>query len=730
MGKSHTWQTFLTIGSGMVLGVAVVGGSLIWAQQQGWLPGISLPQWSFSLGFRSHKRPLDDQSTVLPLAVQPPEQRREELEAIASQSQASFDRHRARYLLAMDLLADLEGGPALRWLEGLEQEYPALAPMILLKQARGYELTNSPDRMAETLKTLMQNYPESAVIGEALVQLGATNPQYWQDALVAQPHHPAVHEMVHERIRAEGQQLPWILFLVRYDSPNPVTTALMDQIVIEAAEQLTPADWEAVGDRYWEEGSYSKAASAYRRSPPSAQTLYRIARGQDLSGQSNEARLSYQNLANRFPNDTQTGQGLLHLARLSSPQDAIPHLNQIIEKFPDHAPEALDRKADHLETLRRGNAASQTRQDLLDQYPNAEITLNYRWAQAQKQAEAGNYASAWKWAYPIAINNPNSTLAPKAAFWVGKWASRLGREEDARTAYEFVLKQNPESYYAWRAAAILGWNVGTFTTVRQFAPTATLPTVRPQPPAGSELFQELYQLGQDQDAGQIWQVERRQGEELTVEQQFTDGLLKVTAGDYIRGITDIWSLRERDQPLEREAWAALRQQPAYWQTLFPFPYSPLVFKWSQERQLNSLLVIALIRQESRFQPAIRSSAGALGLMQVMPETAQWIAQQTEIGDYQLDNPEDNIELGTWFLDYTHREFDGNSMLAIASYNAGPGNVSQWKRRFPTGDPDEFVEKIPFPETKGYVEAVFGNYWNYLRIYNPEIREQMAELAAP
>lgn len=730
MGKSQTWQTFLTVGSGMVLGIAVVGGSLVWAQRQGWLPGINLPQLSFPSGFSTSKRPLDEQSAVLPLAEQSPEQRRGELGAIAAQSQASFDRHRARYLLAMDLLVELEGGPALRWLEGLEQEYPPLAPMILLKRARGYELTNSPDQMTETLKTLVQNYPESAVVGEALVKLGETDPQYWQDALVAQPHHPAVHEMVHQRIKAEGQQLPWILWLVRYDRPNPVTTALMDQIAIEAADQLTPADWEAIGDRYWEEGSYSKAASAYRRSEPTAQTLYRIARGQDLSGQGTEARLSYQNLANRFPNDVDTGQGLLHLARLSSPEDAIPHLNQTIEKFPDHAPEALQRKADHLETLGRGNAASQTRQELLDRYPNAEVTLNYRWVQAQKQAETGNYANAWKWAHPIAINNPHSSLAPKAAFWVGKWASRLGRDEDAQSAYEFVLRQNPESYYAWRAAAILGWNVGTFTTVRELVPTVNLPTVRPQPPAGSELFQELFQLGQDQDAAPVWQVDRQQEGDLTVDQQFTDGLLKVTAGDYIHGITDIWSLRERDQPAEREMWATLRQQPYYWQTLFPFPYSSLVFKWSQERQLNGLLVIALIRQESRFQPAIRSSAGALGLMQVMPETAQWIAQQTEIGDYQLEDPDDNIELGTWFLDYTHREFEGNSMLAIASYNAGPGNVSQWIRRFPTGDPDEFVEKIPFPETKGYVEAVFGNYWNYLRIYNPEIREQITELAAP
>jgi soluble lytic murein transglycosylase len=64
------------------------------------------------------------------------------------------------------------------------------------------------------------------------------------------------------------------------------------------------------------------------------------------------------------------------------------------------------------------------------------------------------------------------------------------------------------------------------------------------------------------------------------------------------------------------------------------------------------------------------------------------------------------------------------MLAVASYNAGPGNVRKWIDRYGLEDPDEFVAKIPFPETKGYVESVFGNYWNYLRLYNPEIQALM------
>ena len=113
-------------------------------------------------------------------------------------------------------------------------------------------------------------------------------------------------------------------------------------------------------------------------------------------------------------------------------------------------------------------------------------------------------------------------------------------------------------------------------------------------------------------------------------------------------------------------------------------------------------------------------------MQVMPSTADWIAQQIGFPNHTMTDPEDNINFGTWYLDYTHREYNSNSLFAVASYNAGPGNVANWISRFGFRDPDLFVEQIPFPETKGYVESVFENYWNYLRIYNPAIAQQLAE----
>ena len=114
-------------------------------------------------------------------------------------------------------------------------------------------------------------------------------------------------------------------------------------------------------------------------------------------------------------------------------------------------------------------------------------------------------------------------------------------------------------------------------------------------------------------------------------------------------------------------------------------------------------------------------------MQVMPETAAWIAKRTDVDSYELTVPEDNVEFGTWFLDFTHDQYSNNSLFAVASYNAGPTAVDEWVAKGDFSNADEFVEKIPYPETKGYISSVFGGYWNYLRLYNPTIKQKVESL---
>ena len=250
------------------------------------------------------------------------------------------------------------------------------------------------------------------------------------------------------------------------------------------------------------------------------------------------------------------------------------------------------------------------------------------------------------------------------------------------------------------------------------------------PAAGKDSFKELYLMAQDRDAWYEWETGFKNNNQPTVKEQFTEGLMRLVKGDNLIGIAKISQLEDRETPEERAEYAVLSRQITYWQARYPLLYLEPIQKWASARQVNPLLVVALMRQESMFQPKIKSVAGAVGLMQVMPNTAKWIAPQIsmDMKTINLENPNDNIMLGTWYLDHTHQQYNNNSMLAIASYNAGPGNVAKWLRTIPKKDPDEFVEEIPFGETRNYVRQVLGNYWNYLRLYNPEISALVSKYA--
>ncbi|MGH2412205.1 MAG: transglycosylase SLT domain-containing protein [Microcystaceae cyanobacterium] len=612
-------------------------------------------------------------------------------------------------------------------MEGLEKDYPVLAPYILLKRGRAYELTNENKKAQETWQKLLEAYPDSPVVAEALYKLGQSDPKYWDRAIAQFPYHPRTHEIIRQRLQKNPNQPQLMLLLARYSSDEPGVNQLRDRLVKSYSSQLKPEDWEVIAKGYWDARDYEKAVKAYARAPHTPRNLYRLARGLQLKDKNETAKTAYQQLIKAFPNTEEAGLALRRLASLSQLKEAIIYLAQAIRKFPDEAPEALREKAEILDTLNSKTAAAQARQTLLKQYANSDAAAEYRWEVAQNYAQTGDLVKAWQWAQPITTNNSESSLAPKAAFWIGKWAQQLGRQKDAKDAFEHVLGHYPQSYYAWRAAVLLDWDVGNFTTVRQMTPSIIQPVQRPIPPAGSDSFKELYQLGQDEEAWALFKAEIGSKEELTVAEQFTDGLLRLTQNQNLQGINLILNLQDRDESQDQLQWQILRKTPEYWHALFPLPYYSTILNWSQQRQLNPLLVASLIRQESRFEPEIRSPAGAVGLMQVMPATGQFVAEKIALPKYSLSNPNDNINLGTWYLDYTHQEYSNNSLLAVASYNAGPGNVAKWMRQYKTNDPDLFVEKIPFNETKDYVESVFGNYWNYLRLYNPEIAQLVSKM---
>ncbi|MBD2292786.1 transglycosylase SLT domain-containing protein [Anabaena sphaerica FACHB-251] len=639
---------------------------------------------------------------------------------------ASPDRERARYLLASDYIETDQGKKALSILEGLEKDYPVLAPYILLKQAQAQDIVGEKGKASDLRQKVVKDYAEDAAVVKAIYLIG--QPKLHDQAIAKFPSHPLTWEIIRKRLRENPNQPKLQLILAQYAADEPGIIGILDQLVKQP--QLTSANWELIGSVYWDNNQFPKAAAAYTKAPKTAKNLYRTARGLQLDKKRDQAVAIYKQQVQQFPTAEETGTALLRLAEIAPGKAAIPYLDQIINKFPKQAPTALVQKAKLLETLPDNQSAIAAWKLLLGKYSNSEEAAEYRWTTALSKAKAGDYVGAWQWAKPIATESPNSILAPRASFWIGKWATILGKQEDARTAYQYVLSQFPQSYYAWRSASILGLDVGDFNNLRLMNPEIS-PPQRPVPPTGSDAFKELYLLGQDRDAWLEWETDFKNNNQPSVAEQFTEGLMQLAKGENLIGIAKISKLEDRETPEEQAEYTALSKQITYWQARYPFPYFSEIEKWSTTRKINPLLVTALMRQESMFQPKIKSIVGATGLMQVMPSTAAWIAPQINVDmkTIDLENPNDNIMLGTWYLDHTHQQYGNNSMLAIASYNAGPGNVAKWLRTIPKQDPDEFVEEIPFGETKNYVRQVFGNYWNYLRLYNPSISALVAKYSA-
>lgn len=153
--------------------------------------------------------------------------------------------------------------------------------------------------------------------------------------------------------------------------------------------------------------------------------------------------------------------------------------------------------------------------------------------------------------------------------------------------------------------------------------------------------------------------------------------------------------------------------------VYPYPYRITVEESAEEFGVDSSLVAAVIKTESKFSKDVHSHRGAVGLMQLMPDTAEWIAQQMgDVGysEENLHDPARNIRYGTWYLAYLEKEFGGNTVLALAAYNAGRGNVDDWIERYGWDPGFSDIDAIPYDETRHYVRSVLNNEKKYVELY--------------
>ena len=153
---------------------------------------------------------------------------------------------------------------------------------------------------------------------------------------------------------------------------------------------------------------------------------------------------------------------------------------------------------------------------------------------------------------------------------------------------------------------------------------------------------------------------------------------------------------------------------------YPFPYAGIVENAAAAYELDPLLLAAIMRTESRYNPEAVSPRGARGLMQIMPDTATWAAENIPLPDFGLDelgDPTVNVTIAAWYFRFLLDHFHGRVAVSLAAYNAGPGTVQGWLETGVWSGALREVEAIPYGETREYVRRVVQAYRLYRRLYS-------------
>ncbi len=369
----------------------------------------------------------------------------------------------------------------------------------------------------------------------------------------------------------------------------------------------------------------------------------------------------------------------------------------------------------------------------------------------------------------------NTHVAPKFAFWKGKLHEALNQPGKAIAAYQQAADSYPESYYGSRSAYRLihlqsvqaanargkhghaGASAERSSDDGDETSGSGSGSESGSPSASATASIAGSRASKGQNAGSIpdrkWTtiVGRRSPDPdwtwpeppRVFRWQSLPNMMGYTAAllIWLRQYDEALRFINTPLPPEVKAWLYLKTgkimqgvgtagfrlegQPeptTRWELAYPLGYADIVDQETRKNAIDPLLVHAVIRQESRYDPNAISRSNAMGLMQLLKGTAYGVAKHNGItltSPKDIFQPRTNIQLGTAYLAYVLRRNDGNAMLAVASYNGGPNAVTKWLKQHQAkglSDMDVYVENIPYDETRDYVRKVFAHYWNYERIY--------------
>ena len=388
-------------------------------------------------------------------------------------------------------------------------------------------------------------------------------------------------------------------------------------------------------------------------------------------GQASAARAALQQVVRLYPNDTVAAAGaLVTLAEM-----------------------AMDEKRDP--------AARDAYLSLARKYPTSELAAHARFEAAILAIAMRRNTSASAELDTLLAMYPTTEDSSAARYWSAKTRAMLRDSATARERWTMTLASAPMSYYSAQSARRIGmlpWappeSPDTFVTYPDVKAAFTRADMLERLGMAYEARLEIDALAESADTS-------------------VEHMLAIGNGFRER------SLMRRTMDMGRRAIAAGATDARAWRLVYPVGEADLVARESAAKKVDPALVAALIRQESKFEARAESPVGARGMMQIMPAVGKELARYERIRPFDVQmlwDPSINVRLGVAHLKSFTRHY-GSPELALAAYNAGPGRVARWSSRTGGKDPELFVERIRFAETKHYVRNVLRSRDMYAALYD-------------
>ena len=604
-------------------------------------------------------------------------------------------------------------------LSGVENELPIVADYIIYYQGAGYQNLSDFENASIAFNKILTQYPESGVKKKTLERLG----NIYTDT----GDYPNAERIFRALYGEESDRHKKASYL--YSLGN----ALEKQGKYQEASALYK--------RVWVEYPETKGSSdAYRAGRNLSQTqgiAWRatesdyVQRGNTLFSRSrwNAALNNYDKVPSKSTDTrTKVGIALVNTKQLNEAENILKGINspeslfwrgklkskqgldseasdlyyQIHVQFPSSklAAEGLYNAARLYQINGNTQRAIKIYDELTRTYPKSKYAEDGAWYLGWIYYRKGMYREAL--GTFSAFTDASSTFnASNARYWKARTLEKQGRKEEAMAEYTALAALTTPTYHSYMAQQKTGVRPNYRNMNPESIPLNTSANTR------KEKTMLLIRLGMLEEAR--LETEKLQQEANTQEEFVLVSLLYSKVDDYYNSIKVAQGI-------------GLPQA----NTLsFPRGYKDIVRAYAKKYGVDELLVYSIMREESRFQKDVVSPADAVGLMQLIPPTARAVARQIGISGFTVEMltiPRINIEMGTYYFRQVLDEFDGDVELALASYNAGPHRAADWKVRFYGLEKDEFIEEVPFRETRNYIRRILRSYGAYKAIYGPASAE--------